>query len=59
MEACARKCTEPGITRDDLTGPQPSPVNFKPGSKHFEYTWVYPKGSLLVVVADDGGYTGG
>jgi hypothetical protein len=58
-KACARRCAEKGIKQADLDGPQPSPINFKSGSRKFEYTWTYPRGALLVVVFDDAGWLPG
>lgn len=53
-QACENDCAARGLRPDDLQGPYEAPVNFLPGSRHFEFLWrARGDGSGLVVMVND------
>ncbi|MFC3674771.1 hypothetical protein [Ferrovibrio xuzhouensis] len=53
-QACDSDCAARGLRPDDLQGPYEAPVNFLPGSRHFEFLWRARRdGSGLVVMVND------
>src|SRR3546814_12635445 len=54
QQACQAECAARGLRPDDLQGPYEAPVNFLPGSRHFEFLWrARSDGSGLVVMVND------
>lgn len=54
QEVCHRECAAHGLRPEDLEGPFEAPVNFMPGSRHFEFLWrAHGVGGLVVMVNDN------
>jgi hypothetical protein len=54
LQACRSGCAARGLQPGDLDGPYEAPVNFLPGSRHFEFLWrADGVGGLVVMVRDN------